>query len=134
MKKLLVPVDGSEYSKHAILEAGKLAERFGAKVSVLHVKPGILVSPIYKSKEELAEDAEKVAQRSCAGLKRKKVRVEALGLVGDAATEILEMAKRGGYDLIIMGSKGLTDSKKFPQGSVSRKVVEQAPCNILIVR
>ncbi|MEK6976840.1 MAG: universal stress protein [Candidatus Hydrothermarchaeota archaeon] len=134
MKKLLVPVDGSEYSKHAILEAGKLAERFGAKVSVLHVKPGVLVSPIYKSKEELAEDAKKVAQRSCAGLKRKKVRVEALGLVGDAATEILEMAKRGGYDLIIVGSKGLTDSKKFPQGSVSRKVVEQAPCNVLIVR
>lgn len=134
MKKILAPVDGSEYAKHAIREAGKMAERFGAKVSVLHVKPGVLVSPVYKSKEELAKDAEKVAQRSCVILKRKRIRVEALGLVGDAATEILETAKKGGYDLIVIGSKGLTDSKEFPQGSVSKKVVEQAPCNILIVR
>lgn len=134
MKKILVPVDGSEYARHAIRDAGKIAEKFGAKVSVLHIKPGVLVSPVYKSKEELTKDAEKVAQRSCASLKRKKVRVDAMGGVGDAATEILETAEREGYDLIVMGSKGLTDSKKFPQGSVSRKVVEQAPCNVLIVR
>ena len=53
---------------------------------------------------------------------------------GDAATEILDYAKTENIDLIISGSRGLSDFKGWLLGSVSRKLVHYAHCSVLIVK
>jgi nucleotide-binding universal stress UspA family protein len=53
---------------------------------------------------------------------------------GDAATEILDYAKTEDIDLIISGSRGLSEFKGWLLGSVSRKLVHYADCSVLIVK
>jgi nucleotide-binding universal stress UspA family protein len=53
---------------------------------------------------------------------------------GDPAEEILRVAKDGGYDLIVVGHRGLSPVKAFLLGSVSNQVVSHAPCSVLVVR
>ena len=53
---------------------------------------------------------------------------------GDAATEIIDYAKERKVDLIVAGSRGLSQVRGWLLGSVSRKLVHYAPCSVLIVK
>ncbi len=53
---------------------------------------------------------------------------------GDAATEILDYANKKNIDLIISGSRGLSEFRGWLLGSVSRKLVHYAGCSVLIVK
>jgi nucleotide-binding universal stress UspA family protein len=53
---------------------------------------------------------------------------------GDAATEILDYASKNQMDLIVAGSRGLSQFKSFWMGSVSRKLVHYASCSVLLVK
>lgn len=53
---------------------------------------------------------------------------------GDAATEILEVARQQHSDLIVCGSRGLNSVSSWLLGSVSRKLVHYAPCSVLVVK
>jgi nucleotide-binding universal stress UspA family protein len=53
---------------------------------------------------------------------------------GDAATEILDYASKYQMDLIVAGSRGLSQFKSFLMGSVSRKLVHYANCSVLLVK
>jgi nucleotide-binding universal stress UspA family protein len=55
-------------------------------------------------------------------------------LRGDAATEIIEYSKKFSIDMIIAGSRGLSQMQSWLLGSVSRKLVHYAPCSILLVK
>ena len=55
-------------------------------------------------------------------------------LMGDAATEIIEYAKNNSIDLIVSGSRGLSQTRGWLLGSVSRKLVHYAGCSVLIVK
>jgi nucleotide-binding universal stress UspA family protein len=52
---------------------------------------------------------------------------------GDPADAILDLAEEVRSDLIVVGSKGLTDARRFLLGSVPNKVSHHAPCSVLIV-
>ena len=54
--------------------------------------------------------------------------------IGHPANAIIEAAERGGYDLVIVGSRGLNAVERFLSGSVSGRVVSHAPCSVLVVR
>jgi nucleotide-binding universal stress UspA family protein len=53
---------------------------------------------------------------------------------GDAATEIIEYAKNKKINLIVTGSRGLSQVRSWLMGSVSRKLVHYSGCSILVVR
>jgi nucleotide-binding universal stress UspA family protein len=55
-------------------------------------------------------------------------------LRGDAATEIIQFAKEENIDMIIAGSRGLSQTQSWLLGSVSRKLVHYAPCSVLLVK
>ena len=55
-------------------------------------------------------------------------------LHGDAATEILEYSKNKKIDIIIVGSRGLSEVSSWLMGSVSRKLVHYASCSVLVVK
>jgi nucleotide-binding universal stress UspA family protein len=134
MKKILVPIDGSEYADKAALKAAELAKNYGAEISILNVAQPFSMLLGFKSVEEMRADAENTAKKTAQKLKKQGAKAIALGVLGDPADEIVKAAGEGKHDLIVMGSKGLTESQRFLVGSVTQKVVEHSPCSVLVVK
>ena len=141
---ILVPVDFSPHAEYAFTYATRLAERFGAKLALLYVVDDSFVtggwsSEIYVSNvPELMENLIADADRRLATL---KASAAALGLTAETAVirgrpshAIVEHAKNGGFDLIVMGRHGRTGVSHDVMGSVGERVLRKAPCPVLTVR
>ena len=141
---ILVPVDFSPHAEHAFTYATTLAERFGAKLALLYVvddsfATGGWSSEIYVSNvPELIENLIADADRRLATL---KASAAALGLTAETAVirgrpahAIVEHAKNGGFNLIVMGTHGRTGVSHVVMGSVAERVLRKAPCPVLTVR
>jgi len=146
MNKILVPVDLSRAALRLLEEAQLFASKFSATIDLLYVwTPPALVAPeavmtgvgvaeqpllewLGNSAREQLEKFASDAQN--AGLAIANSHCE----LGDPATAIVERAKSGGYDLLIMGTHGRTGLSHVLMGSVAEKVVRRAPCAVLTVR
>jgi nucleotide-binding universal stress UspA family protein len=53
---------------------------------------------------------------------------------GHPAEKIIDTAEEIGADLIVVGSHGRHGAKRFFLGSVSAKIVEHAPCHVLVIK
>ena len=140
-KKILVAVDGSENSKRALLEAKKYGEGFSGDITILSVvKPMVpghysYLKPPTPEDNKVLEDASKfLLQESLKAFDGYSGDVEAKLRRGNPADEILREAEEEGYDLIVMGSRGLGVFSRSFLGSVSNKVLNHADTNILIIR
>lgn len=140
-EKILVAVDGSDLSMDAVRKAAALAEKFGGAVTVLNVvvtpaqssmvDPTLVVIPnqlIAALEEEGQRVLERAQQEIPAG-----VTVSLQQKIGHPAQTIIEVAKSGGFDLIILGSRGLGEIKGYLLGSISDRVSHHAPCAVMIV-
>jgi len=65
---------------------------------------------------------------------RELIAEKAFTVRGDAATEIIDYVKANQIDLIVAGSRGLSQIKSLWMGSVSRKLVHYSACSVLIVK
>jgi nucleotide-binding universal stress UspA family protein len=135
-ERILVAVDGSPYSRQAIPIATELAKRFAGDVFALHVFERELsraaAFPVETPDEATSVITEAVKAFRDAG-------VNATGevrhaLTGHAAKQIVEAAKEKGSDLIVMGSRGLSDIGGLLLGSVTHKVMQLAHIPVLVVR
>ncbi|MBN6186066.1 universal stress protein [Aneurinibacillus sp. BA2021] len=146
-KKVLVAVDGSEMGEKAIEAATIIAKEQGAHVSLLHVGKEAVVPPYmvgemaYISREYNIDFSEAMQKEGEELLKKAKAKMEAAGVsaeafyvVGDPARQIVDQAEEGGYQLIVIGSRGLSGLKEMMLGSVSHKVSQLATCPVLIVK
>jgi nucleotide-binding universal stress UspA family protein len=136
--KVLVPTDGSIYSTKAVEMAVAMAEKEGAEVTLLSIA--------YYAKEDLDEMPmnlqEKMEAHATEALKKAKAVFQQKGLPVKAVLEtglvpannIIEMAEEGGFDKIIMGSRGLSGLEKVLIGSTAAKVTAHAPCSVTVVR
>jgi len=61
-------------------------------------------------------------------------RVQSQLVKGRPAAAITRFARRHGCDLIVMGCRGLTEFRSFLLGSVSRRVLMEAPCSVLVIK
>lgn len=137
MQKILVCFDGSEWSKKALNEAIKLAQKFGSQITVISVVPKVCfleigvdcatVEGIFKAE---FEGNLKKAQEI---LNEKGVKGETIILEGSPADVIVDYAKNG-YDLIVIGSKGKDATERTLFGSVTQKVAANATQSALIIR
>lgn len=137
MKRMLVAVDGSQYGLEAVKAAAKLAEERGLKsVTLINVIPVVVSTlgptPVAAPPEDI--EAWEVFQQPKAILKEAGIEARLLLRQGDPAYEIVQAAQTGGYDLIVVGHRGLSPIKAFLLGSVSNRVVTHAPCSVLVVR
>jgi len=138
MKKILVAHDGSKSSETALKQAFEIADKFGSSVTVISVVPELYLSELMEIDrlrilETLTEEAKKILDR----IKTKAVGpkpVKTIITQGNPAEEILETAKKIKADLIVTGSHGRHGAQKFLLGSVSSKVVDHAPCTVLVVK
>lgn len=144
LQKILVAVDGSEYSKKALEFASELAQKFDASLHIVHVPQGsaadrVMVlggaSIMIHAGREQIENAGRTlidAASEIAGENlRDKVTTELRG--GDPAAEIVASAKENEADCIVIGSRGLGDFGSLLLGSVSHKVNHSAPCTCITV-
>lgn len=140
-KNILLPVDGSEQSDRAAMEAVKLAKMAGedCKITVMHVLPGTFwVGPSVPIEQEyyqfINDQAKELVNETCKKITDEEVSCETALADGPPAAEILERAKLANHDLIVMGSQGRGALGDFFLGSVSSKVLHRSQCPVLIVK
>lgn len=135
-KKVLVAVDGSWYSKEAVPVAIEIAEKFGASLFVLHVSEHDRGRAAAYTVETPAEAtrmvADAVKQARDAGLSAHGELVDRAA--GHVANAIVETAAKEEADLIVMGSRGLSDSQGVFLGSVTHKVMQLVEIPVLVAR
>jgi len=151
MKKILVAFDGSESSIKALNLGGKLAEKFGAELCLVYVAH---LSDIYdlellgkaeftqvlESLKEgggsfsdiLKESGRKVLETAKSCLEGSVLVAKEIVQLGHPAEEIIRTAEEEGADVIVLGSH--SKRKTLLMGSVSKEVVERAPCSVLVAR
>jgi len=162
MHNILVPVDGSLHALKALHIAGDLAEKYGGKISLLHVMSkeksvkdllNLAIADTFgpKVRKRLAEIAaegnssvpkallravgEKILEQAFAKVKRLGLDVEVLEMEeGDPVEAILIARQRTGSNTIVMGARGVSTSGNASFGSVSHTVFEKAPCTCLSVK
>lgn len=141
IKKILVPIDGSDHARKAIEYACDLALKYAATICLLHVVPlppalfheaAFAMPDLQKALEEDGKKIIEEGERETKNLGVKDVRPTMLQ--GNPASGIIEFAKTEGVDMIIMGSRGLTGVKEFVLGSVSHRVSHLADCSVTIVK
>jgi nucleotide-binding universal stress UspA family protein len=135
--KMLVPVDGSEYSLKAVETACGLAKSQPPSVLTL-ISVGIELPEL----EEGRYIAEKMKAQAEAALAQAKEVAQKCGTVADVllaigpspAEEIVRVAKDEKIDLIVIGSRGLAGKTSSFLGSTASKVVTYSPCSVLVVK
>jgi len=140
-KRILVPVDFSPASDHALEYALDLAERLGAEVHIAHAYQlpvyalpdgGVMVGPEFVARLSEASQSslnEMAARHSDRGLTLHKHLVD-----GPAHLEIERLATDIPADLVVMGTHGRTGVKHFLLGSVAERVVRICPVPVITVR
>ena len=143
--KILVPLDGSDQSKNALDYAVNLAVQTSAEIQLLTVEPSVFLPTysFYVLKSNAISDCQKELEASFRGVLRRaqsyieknepELKFSTKFSSGVPHEEIVKAAKKGDFDLIIMGSRGLEGKIAF-QGSVSSRVIDEAPCPVLIIK
>lgn len=148
--RILCAVDGSEHSRWGVQALEALAGREPEHVALLHIvdQPAFKVAknknPVAATRAIAAmEKAGTIVLRDAARSARLALGQAATGprtkfqtilTHGPAAQTIAKTARRLKTDLILIGSRGLSDIRGFLLGSVSRQVVSAASCSVLVVK
>ena len=137
MKKILVPIDGSEWSTRALLKARELVEAFQAELTILTVIDSIRYLDM-DYKFDVVRDgidlSKQLLEQSKSMFDGYAGKVETAHTTGDVAEEIIRFAEKGNFDLIVMGSRGLGIFSRTILGSVSHKVLQHAKMTVMIVK
>jgi universal stress protein A len=148
-KKILVPVDFSPPSKRALQIALELGSRFDAAVELLHVVeyPAYAIPDMSVTVAGTApmmfdayaqqtgeNEMKKMLAAATTEIARAGVRVSSSVVRGNARDTIIDTAKNGGFDLIVMGTHGRTGLDHILLGSVAERVVRKASCAVLTTR
>ena len=135
---ILLPVDGSEHSMRATAYAIKMGLLMSARLLLLYCHrpfPVQLGEPYFqKAIDTIMVQSNTLIAPFCEMLSDKGAAFEHLVMEGPAAQKICEIAQIEGCEMIIMGSRGRSDLKGLFLGSVAHRVLQQAPCPVLIVR
>jgi nucleotide-binding universal stress UspA family protein len=137
MNKIFLPIDGSDHSRRAIAKASELAKLSGGEVRVFHFQGRELTKSGTASSLETSADAKELVDSVLTELQSTGINVSGetrSGLHGEAAKAIVNEANDFGADLIVMGSRGMSDFPALLVGSVAHKVVHYAHCPVLVVR
>lgn len=133
MKKILVAYDGGEPAHRALDLAAELAAQFEAKVGVVSVVPD------YPGRVPVALWDDRTVHAS--ELSEAKTILAKHGIVpalyepaGDPAGSIEKVATDGGYDMVVVGSRGLGAVSRALQGSVSEHVATHSQATVVIAR
>lgn len=136
--RILLPVDGSEYSMQAALAAVEMARLAKGSIVLLHCHrpvPTALGEPNF---QDLTERYAREAAEMLAPFRELLVRANVPytdkivgGPTAEVITEVAELEKCG---VIVMGTKGKSGLESLVLGSVTHKVLHTSPCPVLVIR
>lgn len=139
--RILVPTDGSADAAAALERAIDLAERYGARVDVLHVvntRSRYLYEPdltfVDNYLDYCYQRGERVLERARTAVAARRVPVRTAIREGAPSREILEYATGNRIDLIVVGRHGRHRPGERLLGSVTDRVVRSSPAPVLTVR
>ena len=143
IKKIVVPLDGSQYSFSAARYAIGLAKMSGAKLVCVHsiVNPpymdyaaaGVMI-PRYLDEAKLKAEGWFGEVRQVASIEGVEMSSECVVDVLSVADSIVKFAEKEQADLIVIGTRGQSGLKRFLLGSVASGVVAHAHCSVLVAR
>ncbi len=137
IRKILVPLDGSKGSFRALDQAINLASKFNAQITglyVLHVaydSPDLIYVPETQNRlkkvEKFLDGAEKQVIKNKIVFKKET-------LFGHESKKIIDFSQKEKFDLIVIGSRGLSPIKRMILGSVANSVVNKSKIPVLVVK
>lgn len=140
--KILLAVDGSDYSRYALEKGAEIAAGVPCELLVLTVSNLVNFGsfgplgygPDTAVEVPSQEEAASILQAAEDFLTPFGLKASTLQRVGSYAETILAVAEEKQVDLIIMGSHGRTGLQRFLLGSVSMQVMNHAPCSVMIAK
>ena len=142
MKKIAFCTDFSENADAAFIAALELAEKYAAKLIVLHVLPQV-VNPVLadaewvfpvESKKSMISELEERIEKEYGPRINDSIDSELVVLNGHVSSEILKYLEENQVDIVVSGSYGLSGVGLVVFGSVAKRLAHRAPCSVLIVR
>jgi nucleotide-binding universal stress UspA family protein len=156
MKKILVPVDGSNASISAVKKSIEIGKKYNSVIKLISVVKstenrkkdrnenlwnavdGSIITNNVELEKKLestyVENSQMLLNQIVTKLDFSGIKVEKEVLIGEPFEKIVETAKNGNYDLIVMGNRGFSKIKRFFVGSVTQRVISEAPCPVLVIR
>ncbi len=143
-KKILVPLDGSELAERALEPAITLAEQVDGEVILLSVpvlKHLFVAEPTGYGlflPEDSIRECQQELETYLSGVRNRwehpnlRLRTEVVN--GDEASVIVDTASEKGVDLIVMSTHGRSGLSRWVMGSITERVLHEAPCPVLVIR
>jgi nucleotide-binding universal stress UspA family protein len=135
-ESIILATDGSKYSKPATEKAIEFAKSYGSKLNAVSVVD--VTDEFFARAPQAVEDLVNKARALVEEIRTKAASegIEAEGLVreGESYKVIVDMAKERKAGAVIMGSHGRTGLRRLLMGSVTEKVIGNAPCPVLVVK
>lgn len=142
IKKVLVPIDFSDYSKSALRYAVNFAKQFNAEMYLIYVVEPVIYPPDFSMgqiaipsinsewDERAKEELDKLSKNEIP----EGVSVNKIIKTGKPFLEIIDTAAEEDVDLIIIATHGHSGMEHILFGSTAEKVVRKAPCPVLTLR
>jgi nucleotide-binding universal stress UspA family protein len=151
--KLLVPIDGSKASVNALKKAIEIAKQNYFSMTLLTVVEESHISGDQRNQNfwhqvdgsiitagtehqvvsKLEESAAEMLDDIASGFDFSGIELKKTVMTGEPSIVILELAKNETFDLIVIGNKGMSKIKRLFTGSVTQRVIAEAPCPVLSI-
>jgi len=140
--KILLCTDGSKFSQKALEEASVIVKGCNVnEVAIIHVHekydplPTIPNESIRWIMEEHKKEGEKILSEALKIIEGKNIKACTILKEGHPADTIVRIAREEGFDMIVIGSRGLGGLKKLFLGSVSNAIIQEVVnCSVLVVK
>jgi len=133
MKRILIAYDGGDPARRALVTGIELAKRYEAPITVVSVvpmHPGRIATDPWDDRSVHAQELQEARRL----LEEHGITAELLEPAGAPAPTIERIAEEGGFDTVVVGSRGLGAVSRFLQGSVSEHVATHADATVVVVR
>ena len=137
-RKIVIANDGSDGAAKALVAAIALARRLKATLHMISVEEmprfPATVDEVVEEKLEANRRFDSVIERARAQARRARVDIKTRVIAGHAVPSIIDFIEREGCDLLIVGYMGHSALYNRLIGSTTDRLVELAPCHVLVVR
>lgn len=142
LNRIAVPIDFSDHSRAALRDALELAKTFGAQLDLVHVIEERLHPAFYNTGVFSIYDIEPDIEAKVMAELRKlfsetgddQIETEFTILHGSPAKEILHWMAPRNIDLLVISTHGLSGLERTVLGSVTERIVREAPCPVLTIK
>ena len=137
IKKILVPLDGSKNSMRGLDEAIYLARQCHATITGLYVVPIYprnFADALMPYQIHLTKSAKKLMNNAKTKCAKKGIVFKSKIMFGSPISEIEDMSKKQKFDIIVIGSRGMSGIKEVFLGSVANAIVHKSKIPVLVIK